>query len=221
MAGRRDQIKLTEAEQAELLDSERVVVVTLERPPRLAALDAACGSSLREGEIWVWTYAKSQKVRNLERDPRATLLVETGTEYVELRGMQIEAEAELIRDPDRVAEFGDRAHRPLRGGDRVGRGRRRRRAAGPGGEAGRDPVRAGPRRHLGPPQARRHLLSPALAAASPANLTNALYAGFALPLDSSSPEVPHHEQMLGVESCQLNQSTCCTCSLWRCLRKYL
>jgi hypothetical protein len=54
----------------------------------------------------VWTYAKSQKVKNLERDPRATLLVETGTEYVELRGMQIEAEAEIIRDGDRVAAFG-------------------------------------------------------------------------------------------------------------------
>ena len=34
--------------------------------------------TVRDGEIWVWTYAKSQKVKNLERDPRATLLVETG-----------------------------------------------------------------------------------------------------------------------------------------------
>ena len=62
--------------------------------------------TVREGEIWVWTYAKSQKVRNLERDPRATLLVETGTEYLELRGVQIEAEAELVRDPEAVLDFG-------------------------------------------------------------------------------------------------------------------
>jgi PPOX class probable F420-dependent enzyme len=60
----------------------------------------------REGEIWVWTYGKSQKVRNLERDPRATLLVEAGEQYQELRGIQIEAEAELIRDTDRVLDFG-------------------------------------------------------------------------------------------------------------------
>jgi hypothetical protein len=60
---------------------------------------------LRDGEIWVWTYAKSQKVRNLERDPRCTLLVETGTEYSELRGVQIEAEAELIRELEPVTEF--------------------------------------------------------------------------------------------------------------------
>ena len=58
------------------------------------------------GEIWIWTYAKAQKVKNLERDPRATLLVETGEDYLELRGVQIEAEAEIIRDPERVLEFG-------------------------------------------------------------------------------------------------------------------
>ncbi|MDQ2677092.1 MAG: pyridoxamine 5'-phosphate oxidase family protein, partial [Actinomycetota bacterium] len=45
-------------------------------------------------------------VKNLERDPRATLLVETGDEYLELRGVQIEARAEIIRDPERVLEFG-------------------------------------------------------------------------------------------------------------------
>jgi PPOX class probable F420-dependent enzyme len=61
---------------------------------------------VRDGEIWIWTYAKSQKVKNLERDPRATLLVEAGEEYTELRGVQIEAEAELIRDTERVADFG-------------------------------------------------------------------------------------------------------------------
>ena len=54
--------------------------------------------------IWIYTYAKSQKVKNLERDPRATLLVETGHEYGELRGVQIEAEAEIHRDFDTVYE---------------------------------------------------------------------------------------------------------------------
>jgi PPOX class probable F420-dependent enzyme len=106
---RRDQIKLTPEEQLELLESERVVTIATHGPrgwPHLMPLWYV----LREGadggaEIWVWTYAKSQKVRNLERDPRATLLVETGEEYQELRGVQIEAEAELIRDPDRVLDY--------------------------------------------------------------------------------------------------------------------
>jgi hypothetical protein len=59
---------------------------------------------LRDGEIWIYTYAKSQKVRNLERDARATLLVESGHEYTELRGVSIEAEAEILRDHETVFE---------------------------------------------------------------------------------------------------------------------
>ena len=102
---RRDQIKLSDDELLELLDGERVAVVS-SLGPRGWPHSMPLWFVPRAGEIWIWTYAKSQKVRNLERDPRATLLIETGTEYVELRGIQIEAEAELIRDPERVAEFG-------------------------------------------------------------------------------------------------------------------
>jgi PPOX class probable F420-dependent enzyme len=105
MAGRRDQITLSEAEQAELLDSERVVVVS-SNGRRGWPHSMPMWFTVRAGEIWTWTYAKSQKVRNLERDPRATLLVETGTEYLELRGIQIEAQAELVRETPLVAEFG-------------------------------------------------------------------------------------------------------------------
>src|SRR3954451_5930879 len=105
MAGRRDQIKLSEAEQAELLEQERVVIVS-SLGPRGWPHSMPMWFLVRDGEIWIWTYGKSQKVKNLERDPRATLLVETGEEYTELRVIQIEAEAELIRDTPRVAEFG-------------------------------------------------------------------------------------------------------------------
>jgi PPOX class probable F420-dependent enzyme len=55
---------------------------------------------------WAWTYAKSQKVRNLERDPRCTIQVEAGTEYSELRGMMAKAECELVRDLDEIAAVG-------------------------------------------------------------------------------------------------------------------
>jgi PPOX class probable F420-dependent enzyme len=102
---RRDQIKLTDRERDDLLATERIVVVSTHGPrgwPHMMPLWYV----LRDGEIWVWTYAKSQKVKNLERDPRATLLVETGVEYGDLRGVMIEAEAELIRDTDRIVEFG-------------------------------------------------------------------------------------------------------------------
>jgi len=61
---------------------------------------------VRDGELWAWTFAKSQKVRNLERDPRATLQVEAGREYHELRGVMLKADVTIHRDTERVAEFG-------------------------------------------------------------------------------------------------------------------
>jgi general stress protein 26 len=101
---RRAQIKLTQAEQLELLESQRIVSVASFGPrgwPHVMPLWYVP----REGRIWIWTYAKSQKVKNLERDHRATLLVETGVEYQELRGVQIEARARLHRDQDTIVEF--------------------------------------------------------------------------------------------------------------------
>jgi PPOX class probable F420-dependent enzyme len=104
MPSRRDQIKLTDEEQRALIDGERIVVVSSLGPrgwPHVMPLWYVP----RDGEIWIWTYAKSQKVRNLERDPRATLLIETGVEYGDLRGVQIEAEAEIIRDLDGIVDY--------------------------------------------------------------------------------------------------------------------
>jgi PPOX class probable F420-dependent enzyme len=57
-------------------------------------------------ELRGWTYAKSQKAKNLERDPRATLQIESGVQYDELRGAMLECDVDMERDPDRVAEFG-------------------------------------------------------------------------------------------------------------------
>ncbi|MDQ3933920.1 MAG: pyridoxamine 5'-phosphate oxidase family protein [Actinomycetota bacterium] len=53
-----------------------------------------------------WTYAKSQKAKNLERDPRATLQIEDGVQYHELRGVMMECDVELERDPERIADYG-------------------------------------------------------------------------------------------------------------------
>jgi PPOX class probable F420-dependent enzyme len=61
---------------------------------------------VRGEELWAWTYAKSQKVRNLERDPRCTVQIEAGLEYGELRGVMIQAECELVRDLDAIAQIG-------------------------------------------------------------------------------------------------------------------
>ncbi len=60
---------------------------------------------VRDGELWAWTFARSQKVRNLERDPRVTLQIETGESYGELRGLMIRANATIHRDVDVVTDF--------------------------------------------------------------------------------------------------------------------
>jgi PPOX class probable F420-dependent enzyme len=103
---RRDQIKLSDSELLELLASERVAIVSSFGPhgwPHSMPLWFVP----REGIVWIWTYAKSQKVRNLERDPRATVLVESGHEYGELRGAMIESEAVIHRDFETVLGFAE------------------------------------------------------------------------------------------------------------------
>jgi PPOX class probable F420-dependent enzyme len=57
-------------------------------------------------ELRGWTYAKSQKAKNLERDPRATIGIEDGVQYHELRGVMLECDVRLERETDRVLEFG-------------------------------------------------------------------------------------------------------------------
>ena len=59
-----------------------------------------------DGRLRSWTYAKSQKSRNLERDPRATLGIEDGVQYHELRGVMLECGVQLERDPRKVEQFG-------------------------------------------------------------------------------------------------------------------
>jgi PPOX class probable F420-dependent enzyme len=57
-------------------------------------------------ELRGWTFAKSQKAKNLERDPHATLQVEDGVAYDELRGVMFECDVDIEHDDARVADYG-------------------------------------------------------------------------------------------------------------------
>jgi PPOX class probable F420-dependent enzyme len=60
-----------------------------------------------DGNPAIETFAKSQKVLNLRRDPRVTVLVEDGDVYEELRGVEIVGKAIVHDDQEtlmRVAE---------------------------------------------------------------------------------------------------------------------
>ena len=102
---RRDQIRMTDEELRGFLAEQRTVICATNGPrgwPHLMPLWFV----VRGPDIWAWTYAKSQKVRNLERDPRATLQIETGESYDQLRGAMFEATVELHRDTGEVAALG-------------------------------------------------------------------------------------------------------------------
>jgi general stress protein 26 len=107
---RRAQIKMSPGELAEFLHEERTLICATNGRdgwPHLMPLwyvvrAAADGAP----ELWAWTFAKSQKIRNLERDPRVTLQVETGRGYDQLRGVMIECETILHRDPETVTALG-------------------------------------------------------------------------------------------------------------------
>jgi hypothetical protein len=61
---------------------------------------------LVSGQIAFWTYRTSQKALNLARDPRITCLVEDGTDYFELRGVQIRGTVRVLSAPSEVLEIG-------------------------------------------------------------------------------------------------------------------
>jgi PPOX class probable F420-dependent enzyme len=101
---RRAAIRMTDEEALAFLDEQRTVICATNGHdgfPHLMPLWYV----VRQGTLWAWTYAKSQKAKNLERDPRATLQVEAGDSYDQLRGLMLRAEAVLHRDPDTVLGF--------------------------------------------------------------------------------------------------------------------
>ena len=96
---------MSAAEVAAFLEEQMVMQCATNGPrglPHMVALWFVAD----DGELRSWTYAKSQKARNLERDPRATLGIEDGVQYHELRGVMLECDVELERDPAKVEQFG-------------------------------------------------------------------------------------------------------------------
>jgi PPOX class probable F420-dependent enzyme len=96
---------MTEAEAWDLVAGQRKLQVATIGPdgrPHLVTLFHV----VLDGRLRFWTYAKSQKIRNLERDPRLTCLVEAGDEYAELRGVQITGRARIVRAREDVAAVG-------------------------------------------------------------------------------------------------------------------
>ncbi|HVP01196.1 MAG TPA: pyridoxamine 5'-phosphate oxidase family protein [Solirubrobacteraceae bacterium] len=121
MSGRRDQIRMSDAEVRAFLDESRTVTCATNGVrgwPHLMPLWFIVRQSGPQGspELWAWTFAKSQKTRNLERDPRATLQLEAGTEYHLLRGVMFETDVVIHRDHETVLGVGLDVFRRYAGG---------------------------------------------------------------------------------------------------------
>ena len=104
MPSRRNSIELTAEETRAFLDASKTVIIVSNglggypHPmPMWFYVDAA-------GVVRCTTFSKSQKVLNYQRDPRATLLIETGTEYAKLKGVVIYARCEIDANPSAVVD---------------------------------------------------------------------------------------------------------------------
>jgi len=108
MPSRRDQIALTPAEQRTYLESAHTIILTtLDRRgyPHSIAMWYVVDP---DGAVAMTTFRKSQKVKNVERDPRCALLVESGRDYVELKGLLIRGRAVIDGDTEHVLDVLER-----------------------------------------------------------------------------------------------------------------
>jgi general stress protein 26 len=105
MAGRRSQITMSADEQYAYIESQKILNVATIGPsghPHLVAMWYAHV----DGELAFWTFAKSQKIVNLRRDPKMTGLVESGESYNELKGIELVGTGEIVDEYERVLAIG-------------------------------------------------------------------------------------------------------------------
>ncbi len=103
---RRDQIRMTDEEVAEFLDGRHSMnIATLNHDGSIHLV--AMWYAMDGTDPVFWTYRKAQKIKNIERDPRITCLVETGDAYEELKGVELVGRAELITERDEVMAMGE------------------------------------------------------------------------------------------------------------------
>lgn len=98
---RRGQIQLDPDEQAAFLrEHTKAALATVDRDgfPHVVAMNYV----VHDGAFYMTSYAKAQKVVNIRRNPRVAVMVETGRDYAELRGVMARGICEILEDPDAV-----------------------------------------------------------------------------------------------------------------------
>lgn len=103
---RRDQIRMTDDEVADYLRGRHTLQVATIGPAGRIHLVAMWYGFVGD-DLAFWTYGKSQKVRNLERDPTMTCLVETGETYDQLKGVELVGRGAVVLDRELIQELGE------------------------------------------------------------------------------------------------------------------
>ena len=112
MASKRSSIAMTPEEIRDYLNGPRalnVATIGSTGHPHIVAMWYCFhgGTDFLTGKLCFWTFAKSQKILNLRRNPLISALVEDGTpEYNKLRGVSVEGTGRIIEDYDEILEIG-------------------------------------------------------------------------------------------------------------------
>ena len=103
---RRAQITMDEEEIDEFLRGRHTMNVATIGPDGRVHLVAMWYGFTADDRPAFWTYGRSQKILNLQRDPRITCLVETGATYSELKGVELVGTGAILDSPDDVQAIG-------------------------------------------------------------------------------------------------------------------
>ena len=95
----RTQIQMTDEEVAAFIESSRTATMATVGPNGMPHL-VAMWFGVIDGQIWFETKAKAQKVKNLQRNPQLSVMIEDGLTYDSLRGVSLEGTGVIVDDPD-------------------------------------------------------------------------------------------------------------------------
>ncbi|MFF4120932.1 pyridoxamine 5'-phosphate oxidase family protein [Streptomyces sp. NPDC001714] len=97
-------IMMTPGELDEFLTTQRtcrVATVSASGAPHVSALWFAWDGT----SLWLYSVVRSQRWKDLSRDPRVAVVVDSGEEYDQLRGVELRGTVEFVGEVPRTGEL--------------------------------------------------------------------------------------------------------------------